>query len=201
MDKIEERAWELLETECGKPLPFDVPTHAALSALRVALITAAQQQEQEQAVVWVSAADIAPFIGAPQMAEFWGTVILASGPGDGRTVPLYLTAPPSTSVEDGPIDANDNAEYIEHCADRLERCGLPVTGGVLRAIAHEHRALAKQAAAAHEPSAAVATIQFALTDPEGMTFLRLWNEGEFDTLRREWPDAPKEVYDGADPLA
>lgn len=50
-------------------------------------------------------------------------------------------------------------------------------------------------------SAAVAAIQFALTDPEGMTFLRLWNEGEFDILRREWPEAPSEVYDGADPLA
>jgi len=47
----------------------------------------------------------------------------------------------------------------------------------------------------------VAAIQFALNNPEGMEFLRLWNEGEFDTLRREWPDAPSEVYVGADPLA
>ena len=52
----------------------------------------ADAQQQGQAVVWVSTADIAPFVGAPQMAEFWGTVTLASGPGDGRTVPLYLTA-------------------------------------------------------------------------------------------------------------
>lgn len=59
----------------------------------------------------------------------------------------------------------------------------------------------KQPAAVDEPCAAVAAIQFALTDPEGMTFLRLWNEGEFDTLRREWPDAPSTVYIGADPLA
>lgn len=50
-------------------------------------------------------------------------------------------------------------------------------------------------------NSAVAAIQFALKDPEGMTFLRLWNEGEFDTLRREWPDAPVEVYINADPLA
>ena len=62
-------------------------------------------------------------------------------------------------------------------------------------------ALTQQTAAAHEPCAAVAAIQFALNDPEGMTFLRLWNEGEFDALRREWPDAPSEVYIGADPLA
>lgn len=50
-------------------------------------------------------------------------------------------------------------------------------------------------------TAAVAAIQFALSNPEGMTFLRMWNEGEFDILRREWPEAPSEVYVGADPLA
>src|SRR5690606_19340063 len=60
--------------------------------------------------------------------------------------------------------------------------------------------LAQQPAAV-DGACAAAAIQFALTDPEGMTFLRLWNEGEFDTLRREWPDAPSEVYVGADPLA
>lgn len=48
--------------------------------------------------------------------------------------------------------------------------------------------------------AAVAAIQFALADDDGMTFLRLWNEGEFDVIRREWPDAPGEVFIGADPL-
>ena len=62
------------------------------------------------------------------------------------------------------------------------------------------RALAQQPAAV-DGACAAAAIQFALTDPEGMTFLRLWNEGDFDTLRREWPDAPIEVYVGADPLA
>ncbi|MOA41460.1 hypothetical protein D3C78_1634220 [compost metagenome] len=48
--------------------------------------------------------------------------------------------------------------------------------------------------------AAVAAIQFALDDEDGMQFLRLWNEGEFDVIRREWPDAPAEVFIGADPL-
>ena len=61
-------------------------------------------------------------------------------------------------------------------------------------------ALAQQPAAV-DGACAAAAIQFALTDPEGMTFLRLGNEGDFDTLRREWPDAPIEVYVGADPLA
>ena len=34
---------------------------------------------------------------------------------------------------------------------------------------------------------------------EPLEFLRCWNEGDFDALREEWPDAPKEIY-YADPL-
>lgn len=49
-------------------------------------------------------------------------------------------------------------------------------------------------------NAAVAAIQFALEAGDGLTFLRLWNEGEFDKTRREWPEAPEAVYIGADPL-
>ncbi|MNW14225.1 hypothetical protein D3C71_2123940 [compost metagenome] len=48
--------------------------------------------------------------------------------------------------------------------------------------------------------AAVAAIQFALDDADGMQFLRLWNEGDFDVIRREWPEAPEEIFIGADPL-
>ena len=50
------------------------------------------------------------------------------------------------------------------------------------------------------PDAAVAAIQFALNDDDGMQFLRLWNGGDFDVIRREWPEAPEEVFIGADPL-
>ncbi len=35
---------------------------------------------------------------------------------------------------------------------------------------------------------------------EPLEFLRCWNEGSFDSLREEWPDAPLEIY-YADPLA
>lgn len=51
-----------------------------------------------------------------------------------------------------------------------------------------------------ESNAAVAAILFALEDDEGMAFLRYWNEGEFDRCRSGWPEAPEEVYIGADPL-
>ncbi|CAD0264212.1 hypothetical protein DENIT_20099 [Pseudomonas veronii] len=48
--------------------------------------------------------------------------------------------------------------------------------------------------------AAVAAIQFALQGDEGMSFLRCWNEGDFDAIREEWPEAPEAVFIGADPL-
>ncbi|MFP3609237.1 hypothetical protein SB778_03870 [Paraburkholderia sp. SIMBA_050] len=48
------------------------------------------------------------------------------------------------------------------------------------------------------PNAAVPAIQFALEADEGMTWLRLWNEGEFEACRREWPEAPDDCYIGAD---
>ena len=49
-------------------------------------------------------------------------------------------------------------------------------------------------------NAAVAAIQFALETADGLAFLRCWNEGNFDAIRREWPEAPEAVFVGADPL-
>lgn len=30
-----------------------------------------------------------------------------------------------------------------------------------------------------------------------MALLRLWREGSFDVIRKEWPDVPKEIYPAA----
>jgi len=50
--------------------------------------------------------------------------------------------------------------------------------------------------------AAIAAIQFALSQGlECEQFLRLWNEGEFEVIRKEWPECPDSVFIGADPLA
>ena len=49
-------------------------------------------------------------------------------------------------------------------------------------------------------NAAVAAIQFALETDDGMAFLCCWNEGNFEAIRREWPEAPEAVFVGADPL-
>lgn len=59
---------------------------------------------------------------------------------------------------------------------------------------------AKTQLAMSSSDAAVEAIQFALNDDEGLLFLRYWNQGDFDVIRREWPDAPEAVYIGADPL-
>lgn len=50
--------------------------------------------------------------------------------------------------------------------------------------------------------ASVAAIEFALdTETEcPMDFLRCWFHGDFDVIRREWPEAPEAVFVGADPL-
>jgi GH24 family phage-related lysozyme (muramidase) len=52
------------------------------------------------------------------------------------------------------------------------------------------------------PNAAVAAIAFALGEGSagGLEFLRAWNEGDFQAIREEWPEAPEAVYIGADPL-
>jgi len=46
--------------------------------------------------------------------------------------------------------------------------------------------------------AAKAAIEFALSNGEGVQFLRLWNQGDFEVIRKEWPEAPEEVFIGAD---
>ena len=53
---------------------------------------------------------------------------------------------------------------------------------------------------AKRESAAIAAIQFALDVDEGMEFLRCWIQGDFDVIRKEWPEAPEAVFIGADPL-
>jgi len=45
---------------------------------------------------------------------------------------------------------------------------------------------------------AVAAIQFALKTDDGLTWLRLWNEGEFEACRKEWLDSPAACFIGAD---
>ena len=51
-------------------------------------------------------------------------------------------------------------------------------------------------------AAANAAIKYVLANPceSPMEFLRCWNEGSFSSIREEWPDAPEELFIGADAL-
>jgi len=61
---------------------------------------------------------------------------------------------------------------------------------------------AQQAEEEQSCDAAVAAIAFTLDYQTEcpMDFLRCWNDGDFDAIREEWPEAPEEVFIGADPL-
>src|SRR5690606_16583817 len=129
---------------------------------------------------------------------------LTTGRHTNRSSVMYANPiPPSAPVGvEGPLSllrAGPWREvYIGHRCMRLEVTYDYATWE--RLMAEVESAIAQQPAVV-DGACAVAAIQFALNDPEGMTFLRLWNEGEFETLRREWPEAPSSIYIGADPLA
>lgn len=48
----------------------------------------------------------------------------------------------------------------------------------------------------YDTEPAVAAIEFMLSQECEcpMDFIRCWDEGDFDAIREEWPEAPKEVY-------
>jgi hypothetical protein len=50
-------------------------------------------------------------------------------------------------------------------------------------------------------SPAVAAIEFALATDEGLTFLDCWLHGDFDAIRREWPECPAAAFDGAEVIS
>ncbi|NMX92620.1 helix-turn-helix transcriptional regulator [Pseudomonas sp. WS 5027] len=44
--------------------------------------------------------------------------------------------------------------------------------------------------------AARAAISFALETENGLQFLRCWNAGDFASIRKNWPEAPMDVFNG-----
>ena len=164
---------EMVEAAWDSDAADYVGEHKRIHSLGLAwsaMIAAAPQpaQQQGQAVAWLAADGSGRVID--HKAKAAGGRALATGSATSiYSIPLYTAPPsapvctcpsgdgslrwpcpvhpPSAPVGDDPIDASDNAEYIEHCADRLERLGLRATAGALRVIAHEHRTLAQQPAA------------------------------------------------------
>jgi antitoxin component of MazEF toxin-antitoxin module len=60
--------------------------------------------------------------------------------------------------------------------------------------------LVLKAPAAAQGDAVLAAMKFAIRADEGMAFLQCWLHGDFDAIRKEWPEAPEAVFIGADPL-
>ena len=52
----------------------------------------------------------------------------------------------------------------------------------------------KLVAAPKRKDPAVAAIEFSLTQGEGDIFLKSWMEGDWETIRKEWPEAPEDVF-------
>jgi len=90
-----------------------------------------------------------------------------------------------------------NHAYIPFASDVQEWAEWMPHEWVIAAIIEASQPIADVQA---EPNASAEAIKFALEDEDGLDFLRYWNEGDFDTCRRLWPDAPLAVYLGADPL-
>lgn len=51
----------------------------------------------------------------------------------------------------------------------------------------------------HTSDSAVEAIKFALKTDEDLHFLKCWLHGDFDAIRKEWPEAPDSVFITADP--
>lgn len=76
--------------------------------------------------------------------------------------------------------------------------GVGLTGPELLMFSNDLRTHIKQLMQSEDASNTV--INFILANPceSPMEFLRCWNEGNFDSLRKEWPEAPDEIYIGPD---
>lgn len=102
--------------------------------------------------------------------------------GEGENI-WYATVYGGATTSEAELDAN--AHRLQLCWNACE--GIPSDK------------LDKQ----NKPNAAVAAIKFALERKFEcpIELLQCWLHGDFDSIRREWPDAPEDIFIGADPLA
>ena len=116
--------------------------------------------------------------------------------GERFVVMLLGTAP--TDADDFDCEAALNRLGFFRMGDDEQVAALAAENDRLNARIAELERDAARAAISYN-----AVISYMLGDgrmEEPMEFLRCWNEGNFAALRREWPEAPEEIY-LADPLA
>lgn len=114
-----------------------------------------------------------------------------------RKARAALIGQPAASVE-----LSDLAHEIWAAAQLTPDEGIEVGVARIQALLSRYGRPAGdvQSVDAQGTNAAIAAIQFALEADDGLTWLRCWNEGDFDACRNEWPETPEECFIGADPL-
>lgn len=87
----------------------------------------------------------------------------------------------------------EEGEWAEHCTKTSLGNRLEAAVTTLHNDLHETEEAAEQTSKA-EGDIFRALVKFLLEAGEPMAFLRCWNEGNFETCRHEWPEAPEAVY-------
>ena len=86
---------------------------------------------------------------------------------------------------------------------KTEGCGLSLDCVAAMAEIDAQFEEASDAAFVNGVDATIAAVGVAVEardERDGMLFLRYWDEGEFDVIRRNWPEAPETVFIGPDVL-
>lgn len=137
-------------------------------------------------MVTVSAEDLRQLLSTPSQTNC------------GNTQPLtaHIGISESESASDLLHQHNLLGQALGECiaAAGIIREGVGLTGPELLMFADDlksHLAGAVQSQAAYN---AVITYILANPNESPIEFLHCWNEGNFDSLRAEWPDAPEEIY-------
>lgn len=146
--------------------------------------------------------------------------------GDGYTLVIHCPNADEASVEGKECDANPvycsedyASEDVKDDLFAVDRFTKDFTRGAIASLRHLRKSdkeiaehlqshpvikaltMGREAMIAEQfPDSAVSAIDFALSDSDGIEFLECWNSGDFESIRREWPEAPKSVFIGADPL-
>ena len=96
--------------------------------------------------------------------------------------------------------AADLPEALHRVIDDFERRerGIP-QAHIAAALVTELRAALAAGQAPAQPDSTEGVvfrtlIKFLLCTDEALVFLRCWNEGNFDACRKEWPEAPSDLY-------
>lgn len=106
------------------------------------------------------------------------------------------------------LDGNE-AERVELLGQALGECiveagiirpDVGLTGPQLLHFAKDLRTQIAQLSQGQDANNALIKFILSPKAESAMEFLRCWNEGDFESCRREWPEAPEAVYIGPDTL-